>query len=181
MTSNIIFLDFDGPLSNARVALQTGMMYWDFDPVTIGVLNNICDVSGAKIVCTSTRAGRTPENYKTVCDFFEKAGLDLHNLHEDWSCQYGLQFSREEHIRKWLANHPEVARYSIVDDEDVKLPNLVKVDANDGLLTDHFRAVAGHVGCTLGDVYKRASQKWEQARNPVPQPEPLIPKMSSAP
>lgn len=137
----VIFLDFDGPLSNVRTTLQTGRHH-AFDPVAVEGLSNICSASGARIVCTSIRTWADDRyNFLENKRLFEEAGLDIAMLHQDWTCRTdnGL---REDHIRNWLAAHPEVTHYAILDDDIVDLPNFIKVTHFNGILFEHFDAVA---------------------------------------
>lgn len=158
--TKIIFLDFDGPLSNLLVALGNGSMH-AFDPVTIRALNTLCAFSGAKIVCTSTRAQTwMPEKRDMAVAHFEKGGLDLKHIHTDWSCRYETG-SRKEHILQWLAEHPEVTHTVIVDDFAVDLPNLVLVSPYDGLNLQHFVQIAAAL-----DIDLTAALNWAKDNNP---------------
>lgn len=130
--TKVIFLDFDGPLSNHRVTFATGDMK-AFDPVTVAMLNKICELTEAKIVCTSTRAPlNNPDSHGNTIRRFTEARLNLGHLHEDWSCRYDNR-PREGHITKWLAEHPEVTEYVAVDDRPCAVKNLIRVDPYNGL------------------------------------------------
>ncbi len=158
MPEKIIFLDFDGPLSNHRVGAQTGSMKL-FDPVAVGALNNICKVSNSKIVCTSVRAQLWhDDSFKKACYYFEQAGLDLGYLHEDWSCRYDAGL-REGHILKWLDLHPDVTQYAIIDDGLVDLPNFVRVDTYNGIGFNDFQKVAALLGTDMSKVFNVIANK----------------------
>lgn len=147
LAAKIIFLDFDGPVSNARVTLA----YGDddhMDPVAMRCLNHICAASGAKIVCTATRAVLGEWNRRDCLRRFEQAGLDISHVHHDWSCNDDNGGSRYEQIEKWLKDHPEVTHYAILDDERVadrnKMthPKMVKAHMYDGASSNAFRRIA---------------------------------------
>jgi len=163
MSEKVIFLDFDGPLSNPRVILYAGNDN-AIDPVALGALNNLCEATGVKIVCSSTRtlAGHA-ENFEETKRLLQEAGLDLKHLHEDWSCFYSDKTTREEHIRKWLHHHPEVTHYAIIDDEKIKLrKHLVRVTEMDGLQVQHFEKLAKILDFNIIDVFNHARNKWYQ-------------------
>lgn len=154
----VIFLDFDGPLSNHRVGAQTGSLK-AFDPVAVGALNNICNASGAKIVCTSVRAKLWDnDSFHEACRYFRQAGLDLCNLHRDWSCRYDTGL-REGHIQKWLDAHPGVTHYAIIDDSEVKLPNFIRADAYNGISFDALRETARLLDVDMHTVFNAIVRK----------------------
>jgi hypothetical protein len=160
MSEKIIFLDFDGPLSNPRVVLYGG---YDnaLDPVAVTALNNVCSYTGAKIVCTSTRtAPHSAENYAETQALLEAAGLDLRHLHQDWSCFYDMDSPRKTHIKKWLHAHPQVKHYAIIDDEAVGMKNMIRVGDMDGLQIRHFEKLARLLDFRLCDVFNHARNMW---------------------
>lgn len=157
-TTKIIFLDFDGPISNYRTALQTGH-HEEFDPVAVEALDNICAVSGAKIVCSSSRTCKESRpSFLENKRLFENAGFDMRNMHEDWSC-WDANIGRTKSIERWLKNHPEITHYAIIDDDIVDLPNFIHIDAYDGILLKDFQKVAEYLAVDIGDAFKRAAYK----------------------
>lgn len=159
MSEKIIFLDFDGPLSNPRVILYAGHDN-AIDPVAIGALNNLCEATGIKIVCTSTRTiPGNQENFEETVAMLALAGLNPEHLHKDWSCFYDMVTPRKAHICQWLSEHPEVTHYAIIDDEAVGLPHMVRVTEMDGLQVRHFEKLAKLLDFKLIDVFNRARQK----------------------
>ncbi|MDB5490284.1 MAG: hypothetical protein JWO78_133 [Micavibrio sp.] len=142
--TKIIFLDFDGPLCNHRVTAATGSME-AFDQYAIAVLRKVCDLSGAKIVCTSTRAPLYEGGRKDiVAQWFADAGMGAEYLHPDWSCRYdNTKGGRREHIARWLTEHPDCSIRDTVtiDDNFVDVPNLVQVNRYDGLMSGHFMQI----------------------------------------
>jgi hypothetical protein len=166
VATKIIFLDFDGPLSTSRTQFQTGNNL-PFDPVAVQILNHICAASGAKIVCSSRRTwAQSRENFRETRMHFEKAGLDISNIHPDWSCRTD-HGDRKDHIEGFLKKHPEVTHYAIVDDETVDLPGLVLVGEEDGILMKHFEAVAKHLDFDLGLAFYRAAVESRDLNHPL--------------
>ena len=147
LVAKIIFLDFDGPLSNGRVTLAYGDNQ-AMDPVICRALNHICEASGAKIVCTSTRAVLAPGHRDETMHCFEQAGLDIRHVHHDWSCNDDNGGNRYRQIEQWLARHPETTHYAVVDDERVidlqkrHHPKMVKTSMVDGLRMSGIRRIA---------------------------------------
>ncbi len=168
MSETIIFLDFDGPLSNPRVTLFSG----DddaFDPLAVTTFNNICALTGARIVCTSTRAfARSSDDRADACARFAKAGLDLKHLHQDWSCYYDDHRKRADHIRAWLAEHPEVSRYAVIDDEDAGTLNLIRVSDMNGLQVEDYEKLGVLVGFDVAALlnFTRARRKEQEKAGP---------------
>lgn len=159
MTEKIIFLDFDVPATNNLTALATGSPF-ELNPLIIRILNNICKASGAKIVCSSNRAGL---NHKDdVTGLLIRAGLDADNLHKDWSCCYKNTYKpqgqtsaevRAENINRWLTEHPAVTAYAAIDDLLLNTPNLVHIkDRNNGLLFEDVQKVCNLLSVDLNDV-----------------------------
>ncbi len=158
--SKVIFLDFDGPLSNPRVILYGGNDN-AIDPVAVTALNNLCEATGVKIVCSSTRTIPGHQgNFDETVAMLAAAGLDPKHIHEDWSCFYDLSTSRKTHIKQWLAKHPEVTHYAIIDDEAVGLPGMVRVTDMDGMQVKHFEKLAKLLDFNLMDVFNHAREKW---------------------
>jgi hypothetical protein len=159
----VIFLDFDGPISNPRSILCTGSET-PFDPIAVGALSNLCEATGVKIVCSSTRTFASSQRSREETEaLLTAAGFDLKHLHPDWSCFYDSGTSRRTHIKQWLAKHPEITHYAIIDDENVKLPNLVRVTERDGLLMRHFEQLARILDFPIIDIFKTARQKYHEA------------------
>ena len=162
-SSKVIFLDFDGPLSSHRMAMRYGRFH-EFDPVTCGVLDHICHVSGAKIVATSVRTEMrsAADRYETKI-LFERAGLSPEHMHADWSARDGRTSSRLQHIKSYLATHPEITHYAIVDDEAENdeyhnHPAIVMVEHEDGLQYHHFERIIALLEIDEGLVWQRARE-----------------------
>lgn len=179
MTQHVIFLDFDGVLSTSLSMLATGSIH-TFDPVTMKILNYICAASGAKIVCTSTRAQAwMPEKKERAEKYFKEAGLDLSHLHADWSCRYDTG-PRDGHIMRWLREHPDVKKYAVVDDNFVEVKGFVKVDPYNGLTLQNFIQIAEFLDFPLEKALQLAQNEhpegadtdYRVARLKIPTPRP---------
>ena len=155
VTETVIFLDFDGPLSTFRVFAQAESNL-DFDPVAVGILRNVCEVANARIVCTSVRTFPHWQIYNETKQLFDEAGLDLALLHPDWTVNKTNVHKRKDNIEAFLADHPEITNYVIVDDEHVDIPEkLVLVDALNGILVDDIEKICDILGIDSSDVYRR--------------------------
>ena len=163
MTNKIIFLDFDGPLSNARVTLSYGDDDY-MDPVALGALNNICEASGTKIVCTSTRAVVFSGHREDCLWRFKQAGLDISHVHHDWSCNDDNGGNRYQQIETWLKQHPGVTHYAVVDDENVRNingrnhPKLVKTSMYDGISFKDYEKIARLLDFRLTKAFNKARE-----------------------
>jgi len=140
MNDSVLFLDFDGPMVPMRAwAIQDGVGYKNFDPVAAATVRRVLDASGAALVISSTWR---LDGYDICVETLEKAGISRNYLHEDWSTgrvPVGPSLNRKLEIALWLSKHPEVEHYVILDDEDVGLPNQVKVTFEDGITMEAQR------------------------------------------
>jgi hypothetical protein len=154
----IIFLDFDGPLSSFRNTIADDLL--TFDPVAIRFLNTICNITGAKIVCTSTRSAlHSPELHEEAKQLFHDAGIDLNHIHDEWSVNVTNCNNRKQNILDFLKQHPEVKQYVIIDDEHVDFPYLVHVCENEGILSDHMYQI-----CEVLDIKVRDLLQFNQTK-----------------
>jgi len=132
-------LDIDGPLIPRRAFWLPGQTYIlsVFDPVAVGMLLSVLELTGAKLVISSTWGAvkSKEQNFANL----EKNGISTTLIHDDWVTPRGEAFpAREDEISAWLTNHPETTHHAILDDSVVKLPNLVKVTYADGFLSQHY-------------------------------------------
>jgi len=108
--TKILFLDVDGVINTYR-AILSGLE--GFDPVSCALVNNICELSQAKIViCSSWREDRTRTEFIKILD---GCGISSVHLHGDWATPV-LREARGLEVRAWLESHPEVLRHAILDD-----------------------------------------------------------------
>lgn len=88
-----------------------GAVHHDWHPEAVGHLKQLCELTGARIVVSSNwREGRTRERLLLL---FRLQGLD--ELIDDVTPSLPLS-PRDEEIAAWLAVHPEVDRFVILDD-----------------------------------------------------------------
>lgn len=128
----VLFLDIDGVLNSTKTAVAFGGYPHElnqlgaFDIAAIRLLQRLCDSAGVQIVLSS--AWRTTHAFKDVGEAF---GLPIIDRTPSLLGQRGTE------IAAWLARHPEVERYAIVDDDSDMLPEqmpyFVQTDHHEGL------------------------------------------------
>jgi len=117
--TKIIFLDIDGPMIPYKAMWLTGQtpIMTKFDPIAVGMLNNLCKAHGWKIAIHSSwiRVHR-PEFVLSHCI---SQGIKAEHFHEDYTCDDSIHW-RYTRVAKWLKDHPDVEDYVILDDEPYK-------------------------------------------------------------
>jgi hypothetical protein len=137
----VLFLDIDGVLNHAASGRREGvpgMAAW-LDPRHLEPLNRVALATNARLVISSSwRVGRSLEDVRTLLrDFGVLAPIvDATPVAESRR--------REEEILTWLARHPEVQAYAVVDDE-------LRVD-DDSPLAPHLVGTRMDEGLTLAHV-----------------------------
>lgn len=136
----IVFLDIDGVLAThdeyAAGTLRDQLP--DFKKEAVDQLREILAAPESKIVISSTWKIFGGQAIRTR---LESAGL-LDRLHDDWKTGSNI-VGRGAEIHDWLAEHPEVTRYTVLDDNTCGLtsePNLVKIDPKVGLRPENTAA-----------------------------------------
>lgn len=121
--TKVIFLDFDGVILTPRAARAARASNNELDPVAVTTLAAL-GTMGVQIVVSSS--WRTLED--RCREVLRTAGLEQF-LHADWRTRdsrhvlAGGKLDRRGHqIADWLAQHPEVRSYRILDDSDEMLP-----------------------------------------------------------
>lgn len=165
-TPPVLFLDIDEVVCFGRVALA--MPGGDrIDPVSAAMIVQICLKTGARIVVTSTwrcspvrcktmfdAHGITPHLWSPIVlpddDASDRADLRDHAFHDDHRDAWRVQAqnaSRSAAIDAWLALHPDVTTWAIVDDsfqdfDQHKLGRLVHTDMMFGVgIREYGRAI----------------------------------------
>lgn len=142
-TMKVIFLDVDGVLNEDTTPARTKSRVIFIDPEKLLRLKRIVEVTGAKIVLSSTwRYDRDDARYNG--DFLElqKAFHNVGLTFYSFTPVDAIGIRRGMEIKAWLGMHPEVDRYIVLDDElfDFEerglLPRLIKTDFVDGGLTE---------------------------------------------
>lgn len=145
----IVFLDIDGVLNDDRSITRTKSRAIFIDQDKLLRLKRIVNVTGAKIVLSSTwRYDRDDARYNgdflELQQAFQNVGLDFY----DFTPVDAIGIRRGMEIKAWLGLHPEVKRYIILDDnlfdfeERGLLPRLIKTEFGDGGLTEAHVQVA---------------------------------------
>jgi HAD domain in Swiss Army Knife RNA repair proteins len=137
----IIFLDIDGVLNSKEYYKKVNMKIdnWDrFDPETVKLINALVQEFNARIVITSSwRFGAKDLLFKEL----KKSQL-LKHLYKNWETPMIYLGTRGEEIKQWMAKHPEVNGYVILDDRDDILPeqlaHFIKTDIETGFKQVHY-------------------------------------------
>lgn len=153
--SKIVFTDVDGVLLPGRAyALQSNAAGYSkvvepkFCPIAVELLNRLVRTASAYLVISSSW-GTLPK--KDCVNHFWRNGVTIDRLHEDWTANSRSTRNRRDDIDKWLAKHPEVESYVIIDDGDIAPPNAVRTHFDEGLLLDHYRRAAELIGAAEFD------------------------------
>lgn len=140
----VLFLDIDGVvLSGEELWGSHNNRY--LPPHKMALVKEVCDRSGAIIVVSST--WRYSDE---TADMLRHGGLALHT---DWRTDWRndtqgsiIQGQRRGvEIGRWLARHPEITAYAIVDDDNdmlfEQLPYFVKTPNATGIDRDHVETL----------------------------------------
>jgi hypothetical protein len=138
----ILFLDIDGVLNSQRSCVAFHGFPHDFTPkdmgmfdmVAVGLIREACKETGCSIVLSSTW-----RKFSTAAE--TAAALDLPVI----DCTPVLNKARGFEINAWLAEHPEVTSYVIVDDDsdmlDFQRPYFVQTDFQTGLSLENYAQI----------------------------------------
>lgn len=153
--SRIIFLDIDGVIANTHRSHY--LHKTTIDKEACMMLAKLISDSNAKLVISSTWRLGDSDNM----DWFrllQTMGLPAGSLYyhdDDWRTEPKHDNPRGDRIADWLAKHPEVTEYVIIDDDgdmlDWQMPNFVHVDAIEGFgMRNYNRAMAIFNGKEMG-------------------------------
>jgi hypothetical protein len=135
----VLFLDIDGVLNSTKTCVAFGGYPMElehiraFDGAAIKLIQRLCDSAGVQIVLSS--AWRLHYPYEKVG---EALGLPIIDRTPSFLGPRGLE------INAWLADHPDVELFAIVDDGADMLPDQMP----------RFVRTNGHEGLTWGDFTK---------------------------
>lgn len=145
----IIFLDIDGVLCTRRSHLaygKEGGIWHEWDPLGCHVLHRACTYD-AWIVVSST--WRKPMHQDDLFEMLKKHSLFGYVYFPDWSTPV-LDGPRGAEIAAWLAKHPEVTDYRILDDDHDMLDSQTKkcifTDPEDGMTSDNIKKLLNWAG-----------------------------------
>jgi len=142
----VLFLDVDGVLN--RCGKSTDLLHKD----KCDLLAHICKITGCKIVVSSTWRKYPHLMTEQLLPMFRARGIEhISQTPElvserklmDQSMLYTAKPRRAE-ITAWLAAHPGVTQYAIVDDDrdaDDGTGRYVRTDSYEGLLDSHAAAL----------------------------------------
>ena len=146
---NILFLDFDGPLTNARAWFAydkpAGRAMWTTaDPVAIEMLNLLVkDFNILTVVSSTWRKFDKVNPTGIAADWSLRQWGFIGEFHPDWKTPVLPGENRNDEIRDWMRrNHESVDNFASLDDMDLRVyTNNVKVDAEDGISSANYRQV----------------------------------------
>jgi len=122
----VIFLDFDGVITTPDTKWHIGLVY-------VKRIKKICDVTGAKLVISSSwqrYAGINNESREERVNNWLKGILmkgyrgPIKKFFQDYTYDMSGRFygeygpDRGADIKSWLVRNPDVTNYVIIDDED---------------------------------------------------------------
>jgi hypothetical protein len=133
----IIFLDIDGVLNCDRYIYTHNCFGIGIDPSRTALVADIVKASGAKIVLTTSWRSHWSEN-PAECDAmgreintaFAAQGISV------YSKTPHLYYNREEEIKTWLEDNPNVTEFVVIDDMWLK----------DDELDEHFVRTSPFLG-----------------------------------
>lgn len=141
-TKSVLFFDVDGPMipSRARFLHQKGsgsLNTWD--PVAVAIVADVLEKTSSRIVVSSQGRILGLRRFKEQMEQNKMPWL----LHEDWAISTDSKLTRAQQIREWLAEHPEVTAFAVLDDEDMPEfgSRMIKVTYNDGVLYEHHASL----------------------------------------
>ena len=142
----VIFLDIDGVLN----VIPQGHDRWGaiFHPHLVDNLKRIIDITGAKIVISST--WRMGNELPGMRELWSDRGLpgEVIGITPNFMYKYGTTLCRGKEIDAYLEEHPEVEKYVIIDDdtdmEPHQLENFVLTAGN----SDHSDCIDIGYGLT---------------------------------
>lgn len=165
----VVFLDIDETIAFQRVKLALGSY---IDPVSVALLRRILTETGAKIVVSSTWRS----SHDQCATMFAAHGLTpflwspIDHPDGDWRVDDD-NASRSSTISRWLAAHPMVHIWAILDDsisdlDRAQLDRLIHVDAMFGIgIREYKRAVRLLKGDALPDCDE--GRPYQNARHTI--------------
>lgn len=151
----LIFLDIHGVLCSMRSAAAYGgypapgnPASWDrFDDTAIALLRAAVTHTGAKVVLASTW-----RESASIPALEYRLGVKIHDATRPASAED----SRGARVLDWLAAHPEVDRYAILDDDDDfyqnQMDKLCMTSKRNGFLLGHFDEMVELLGPAMSLV-----------------------------
>lgn len=147
--TKVLFLDIDGVVLPGRAYMlpnQTKPVVKTFDPCAVSMINEACRKQNRKIVIHSSwiRYFWGDDLEGDVHGHCIAQGIDGSLFHEDLYCNRDIHW-RYDRVAEWLARHPEVTDFCIVDDEpdpdDRFIGHLINTDFDEGITMQNFRRI----------------------------------------
>lgn len=131
---NVLFLDFDGVLNTPESWRARGPDALDDDKLSR--LHQVIQATKCKVVVSSSwRVLHTLAELQAFLMLDDSVVIGVTPKKLDL-------WGRDEEIQAWLAGHPEVDKFAVVDDESSDLTGvedrLVKTDTDTGLQEEHI-------------------------------------------
>jgi hypothetical protein len=154
----VLFLDIDGVLNSHRTAVAFGAFPYcavkhrdRFDEVAIRLISGLCKRADVSVVLSSS--WRADRNWSRI-----GPALGLPIVDRTPS----LAGPRGEEIAAWLAEHPEVENYAIVDDDNDMLPEqvdrFVRTNHFDGLTWANASRLCELFGVDIHDIGRERAE-----------------------
>ncbi len=150
----VLFLDIDGVVNSRRSSMRAGRIV-GIDPDLADRVRRIIAETGCEVVLSST--WRLWE--ENVAEVRAEVTPELYGLTPSipWS-------PRGDEVAQWLADHPEVTRYAIVDDNDDFAPDqpLFRTSWEVGITDEVADAVIAYLNSAGGIAPERRRHRWLQ-------------------
>lgn len=159
----VIFLDVDGVLNSVRsmVALHrkdAGYRHDFIDPIAVALINRLTDITGAKLVISSTHRKHIPDplgNGRCLVamqKYFDNFGITGKVIGYTPCSSTG---HRGTEINEWICNErehsDELTHYVIIDDDsdmlESQMPFFVKTNAYEGFGYHNYKDTLRILGC----------------------------------
>ena len=159
----VIFTDWDGVLNSGAWAREACRRMasvlppftaeqeadGELEPAKIALLNQAIERTGAKVVVSSSWRGADDETRQRCLDIFYAGGLmgEVVGQTPHARIHRGMHAScretRAAEIRAWLADHPEVTAFAILEDEHIgwEGPEMVRTSGRYGIEQEHVEQV----------------------------------------
>lgn len=164
----VIFTDWDGVLNSGAWAREATRRIaslphpltaeqeadGELEPAKIALLNQAIERTGAKVVVSSSWRGADDETQQQCLDIFYAGGLkgEVVGMTPHGRIHLGLvgcgRETRTAEIRAWLAEHPEVSAFAILEDEHIGWdgPEMVRTSGRYGIEQEHVDRIVELLG-----------------------------------
>ena len=162
--TRVLFLDVDGVLNSERTRIAFGGYPGDFSAVDMGKFDHAA-INMVRALCRKADLSVVVSSAWRIAFGWDEIGkaLDLPTIGQTPR----LPGARGHEIAAWLAEHPEVESYAILDDSGDMLPEQMERFAQtsmyDGLRWDDMQRLCAMFGLTAYDCFnKEPALGWER-------------------